>query len=79
MYVVMVRLISEGLTRRSLAIEFRAGKYMFADRGENMDAMAAASMISRFCVFVKTECRSLSEGGSKGVDSVGGLAWLQLG
>jgi hypothetical protein len=55
MYVVIVRLICDGLTPKSFAIELSAGKYMLADRGEKVDAMAAAKMINRFWVFVNTE------------------------
>lgn len=78
MYVVIVRFICDGLTRKSFAMEFNAGKYMFADNGEKEDARAAARIISRFWVVVKTEYCWLGVDRS-GVDSVGELTSLRPG
>jgi hypothetical protein len=43
---------------------------MFADKGENAEASAAARIISRFWLLVKTiYCRVVVEADSRGVDS----------
>jgi hypothetical protein len=50
-------------------MEFRAGKYMVADKGEKAEASAAARMISRLWLLVKMEyCRVVAVH-SRGVDS----------
>lgn len=55
-------------------MELSAGKYMLADNGENVDAIAAAKMIKRFWDFVKMEYGFWKTGrGSNGVVSVRSL------